>query len=151
MRRRNIPEREWSLIVDFSVQEIHDFTGHQRTIFIQCEMAGIEKVKFDTLQVIQIRVGASFRKDVIVLAPKDDRRGLMLAEERLPERILIHIGPIVIKQVQLDLFGTGAVQKVLVMVPAVPGYGFKVADAVGVLPFGGAHFQDRAQSVTIDG
>lgn len=55
-------------------------------VLFQREVAGVEQVQPGLGQVAQIGGGAFRRKDLVVLAPDDEHRRLVLAEIRLTRR-----------------------------------------------------------------
>ena len=50
----------------------------------QGEVPGVEQVEFQRLEVALVGLGSGGREDLIVLAPDDQDRGLVLAEVCLP-------------------------------------------------------------------
>ena len=77
------------------------------------------------------------RKDVVVLAPHHERRGLVRPEVGLPRGVEREIGPVVVEQSQLDLLVARAVQQELVRDPEAGADHLDVTNAMGVLPLGG--------------
>lgn len=61
-------------------------------------MARFEKVEFQVLQVTLVGERSRGRKDWVVLAPNDQRRRLVLAEEFLPLRIQRRVASIAVEQ-----------------------------------------------------
>src|SRR5580698_6318423 len=60
-----------------------------------------------------------WREEDVALTPKNDRLGLVIFEECLPLRIELHVGPIVVEEVELHLLCVGAFEKVVVHVPVI--------------------------------
>src|SRR5258708_916585 len=61
--------------------------GDLVAIRLQGEVAGVEQVVLQRLQVALVRLGPGGWKDLVVLSPGDQHRWLMLAEILLPLRI----------------------------------------------------------------
>ena len=96
-------------------------------------MAGIEEMQFGVRQVAQVGRRAVGGKDLVVLAPHDQRRRLPLAEERLKFRIERNVRSVVEEQVELDVLVARAVEQRLVVAPVVRIDPRDVGDAVRVL------------------
>src|ERR1700733_6570157 len=62
---------------------------------------------------------ASWREEDVALAPKDDRLRLVILEECLPLWVELHVGPIVVEEVELYLLCVRAFEKVVVHVPVI--------------------------------
>src|ERR1700733_2375773 len=62
---------------------------------------------------------ASWCEEDVALAPKDDCLGLAIFEECLPRRVELHVGPIVVEQIELYLLCIRAFEKVVVHVPVI--------------------------------
>src|SRR5262245_15501886 len=86
---------------DLTVKEIADEWHHFVGFVLERKMPRVDQVKLDLGQVALVRVSAVGREDLVVLAPDDERRRLMLAEICLHLRIKLHIGAIVVEQVHL--------------------------------------------------
>ena len=54
-------------------QEFQDFGGDELAVFLQGEMAGIQKVEFEVGEIGFVRVGAVGGEDVVVLTPDDTK------------------------------------------------------------------------------
>ena len=61
--------------------------GDLVTVFFQREVAGIEQVELNILQVPLVGMRSLGRENLVVLAPDDQRRWLMFAEVSLPRRV----------------------------------------------------------------
>lgn len=96
-------------------QEIPDEIGDDLAVFFQGKVPWIEQVQVDRLQVAFVRMRALRRRDRVVLSPDDQRWRLVLAKVGLPLRVKGRIGPVVIEQLQLDIFVAQPVQEVLVV------------------------------------
>src|SRR5262249_6287879 len=70
-------------------------------IRFQSEVASVEQVELQRLQVAFVRLCPLSRKDLVVPAPDDQHRGLVLAEIRLPLRIQRRIAAVTQEQVEL--------------------------------------------------
>src|SRR5262249_39627594 len=81
---------------------------------LECEMAGIEQVIFEYLHIALVGLGAGGRKDLVVLAPDDQHRWLILAEVGLPLWIERRVASIAEEEVELNLVIALAVEQVLV-------------------------------------
>jgi hypothetical protein len=103
-------------------------------IFLEGEVACVEEVELQGLQVPCVRVRPRGGEDLIVLPPHEQRRRLMLAEVGVPRRVERHVGPVVVEQGQLDVLVAGPVEARLVEGLGVRADGVHMADAVGVLP-----------------
>src|SRR5215470_15690455 len=70
---------------------------------IEREMPRVEDVDFGVRNVATI--GLRFRKVErrIVFSPDDEKPGLVLAHPRLPFRVVVHVGSIVVEQVSLNV------------------------------------------------
>src|ERR1700727_1527712 len=62
---------------------------------------------------------ASWSEEDVTLPPKDDRLGLAIPEERLPLRVELHVGPIVVEEVELHLLCIRAFEKMVVHVRVI--------------------------------
>nr|GEU28643.1 serine racemase [Tanacetum cinerariifolium] len=91
-------------------------------------------------QIAQVGVGAGRGKDLVVLAPGDQHRRLVLAEVGLPGRVARRIGAVAIKHFQLDGGVARTVQVSLVHGPRVRAHVLRIARALQVLPLGGGQF-----------
>ena len=88
------------------------------------------------LQVALVRLGPGGREDLIVLAPGDQHRRLVLAEILLPLRIQRRVAAVAEEQVELDLVVALAVKQELVVGRPVRADQFGILYAVRVLPLG---------------
>ena len=61
-------------------------------------MAGIEQMKLEVFQIPFVGIGAFCREDVVVLAPHDERRWLVLTEISLPFRITRGIAAVIVEK-----------------------------------------------------
>src|SRR5688500_1667062 len=86
---------------------------------LEGELAGVEEVELDVLEVPPIRVGALGGEDLVVLAPDDERRRLMAAEVGLPPWVERRVRTVAVEELQLDLLVAGPIQQVLVDEPVV--------------------------------
>ena len=78
-------------------QERADVVGDRPTILFQGKMPGIEQVELEVIQIPFVGICTFGRKDVVVLAPDDQGRWLILAELGLPRRIVRDIVLVVIE------------------------------------------------------
>jgi hypothetical protein len=93
--------------------------GDRFEVILDSEVTGLQPVHLRLRQVFEIGFTACRRKENITLAPKDNGLWLMPLQERLPLAVKFHIGPIIVKEVELDTLGIGTRQKVVVHVPVV--------------------------------
>src|SRR6516162_2490260 len=82
---------------DLTAKEIADERHHFVRFVLECKMPCVDQVKLDLGQVALVRVSAVGREDLVILAPDDERRRLMLAEICLQDRIKRQIGAIVVE------------------------------------------------------
>src|SRR6185312_13895540 len=68
-------------------QEFTHEAGDLVPVLLQGEVAGVEQVKFQVVEIPLVGMGPFGRENLVVLAPDDQRRRLVLAEIRLPLRI----------------------------------------------------------------
>jgi hypothetical protein len=64
-------------------------------------------------------LAAGWHKEYVLLALEDDRVWLVVLQERLTLRIELHLGVIVVKEVELHPLGVWQLEEVVVHVPAV--------------------------------
>src|SRR6202007_2925121 len=80
---------------------------HQRPnpihFFFQCEMARVEKMELCTGNISFKEFSTLHRKDSIVFAPSDERRGLMFTEVLLPIVENIQISLRLVEDCKLDI------------------------------------------------
>src|SRR5690242_7123575 len=67
------------------------------------EMTGVEAMELRPREIPQVRLASLPGEEEIVLIPEDDRFRLLLPEECLPLGIELHIGPVIVEEVELDL------------------------------------------------
>src|SRR5579883_31333 len=91
-------------------------------------------MEFNVLKVALIGIGPFSREDVVILAPHNQRRGLMLTEILLPLGIEWWIRAIAVQQCQLNLTIAGAIEEVLIHRPRVWANHVHIANAIGILP-----------------
>src|SRR5215472_16993381 len=82
---------------DLAGEEIADERHHFVGFVLERKMPCVDQVKLDLGQVALVRVSAGGREDLVVFAPDDERRRLMLAEICLHLRIKRQIGAIVVE------------------------------------------------------
>ena len=130
-------------------KEVSDQRGDHRSVFFQGEVARIEQMELQVLEVTLVGIRSRSREDRIVLAPDDQRGRLVLAEILLPLGIQRRIAAVAVEQGQLNLLIAGTVQERLHMTPSVRADRFDVANTVGVLPLGRIERQQRSQLVAL--
>jgi hypothetical protein len=99
---------------------------------LQRKVAGIDQVDIDVLKVPRIGQRARRREERVVPTPDHQRRGLVLAEIRPPERILCEVVAVVVEQVELDLRIARTVEEILVERPRVRTDQLRVAGAADI-------------------
>src|SRR5215831_6220444 len=82
---------------DLAVKEIADKRDHFVCFVFERKMPGVDQVKLDLGQVALVGVSAVGREDLVVLAPDDQRRRLVLPEIGLHLRIKRQIAAIVVE------------------------------------------------------
>src|SRR6516164_8980866 len=122
---------------DLTVEEIADERHHLIGLVLEREMTRVDQMKLEVAKITLVGVSAVGRKDLVVLAPNDKRRGLMLAEICLHLRIKRHIGSIVVEQVHLDIAIARAIEKHLIIDPIFGRDSSYVAHAIRVLEYRG--------------
>ena len=118
---------------NLSVEEVVDQRDHLIGLVLQREMAGVEEMKLQVGQIALVRMRAIGGENLVVLAPDDQRRRLMLAEISLDGGIERQVGPVVVEEVELDLVVARAIEQRLVVDPIVGRDAADVGDAVRVL------------------
>src|SRR5437763_16709349 len=103
--RRALSEAEWAhlLLRDMLAEEFPHQRGDLVAIRLQREVACVEQVKLEGLQVALVRFGSVGRKDLVILAPGDQHWRLVLAEVLLPLRIEWRVAAVAQEQVELNL------------------------------------------------
>ena len=96
-------------------------------------MARVEQMQLGLGQVAQIGARTVGGEDLVVLAPDDQRRRLLFAEELVEARIEVDVGSVVIEQIELNLHVAGSIQQRLIVQPRARIDARDVLDAVGVL------------------
>src|SRR5215471_458314 len=100
--------------LDLLIEKVLDVTGDRVAIFFQREVAGVEQVKLDVLQVAFVRLGSFSREDRIVLTPHDQCRRLVLTEVCLPLGVPGRVRTVAVEKLQLDLLVSGAIHPILI-------------------------------------
>ena len=104
-------------------------------VFFQGEVARIQKMEFQVLQIPFVWVGSFGGENVVVLSPNYQRGWLVVAEVLLPNRVVRHVGLVAVEQLELYRCVAFTGQVLEVDVPIVRTDGFWIAYAMGVLPF----------------
>jgi hypothetical protein len=115
-------------------QELPHEGGDPVNVFLQREVAGVERAELDGLQVLFVRLGPCRWEDGVVLTPGDEGRRLVFAEVVLPKGVLCWVAGVAVEQRQLDLLVAGPVEERLIDGPGVGADRLYVADPVRVLP-----------------
>src|SRR5258708_3777748 len=82
-------------LCDLAREEVTDQRHQFVNVVFEGERAGFDEMKFGMGKVALVGVCAAGGENEVVLAPDDQRRGLMLAEIGLHRRIKRKIGPVV--------------------------------------------------------
>jgi hypothetical protein len=106
-------------VAQLFAKEVANVLRDHITVFFQREVASVEQVKLEILQVTLVRMGSLSRKNVIVLAPNDQRRRLMLTQVGLPLWIEAWITAVVQEHRKLDRLIALAIKQRLDMSPCV--------------------------------
>ena len=81
--------------------------------------ASVEDMKLDILQITLVRVRTFLGEDVIPFTPNQQCWGLVDAKIFLPLWIKRWVGPIAVKQLELDFFVARTVKQKLVVKPVI--------------------------------
>lgn len=131
------------------VQEFEHQTADFVALVFEREMAGVEQVQFGIRQVPQVGTCAGGGKDFVVLAPYQQCRGLVLAEELVETRIEIDVGAVVVEKIELYFGISRTFQEQLV---EYPGSGIEVRgirDAMRILPTDAVGRDGRTQGIAM--
>jgi hypothetical protein len=93
-----------SLALGTSVHERDNALGDEVEMCLESEMASVEDVFFNCLEIAFLTMRAIDWKDVVVFAPNDQRRRLVLSKELLPFRILLDVAAVAEEHRELDVF-----------------------------------------------
>ena len=86
---------------------------------LQHEVPAIEEVQLRVRHVAQVGGGAGLGEEDVALAPDDQGRGAMVAQELLPGRVERHVLAVVIQQVEVGPVGAGPGQEEEIRIPGV--------------------------------
>src|SRR5690242_10028226 len=84
-------------------------------IRFQGEVPSIEQVELQCLQVSFVRFRTFTRKNLVIFAPNDQHRRLLLAEIFLPLRVQRWVTTVAQEQIELDFVVARSVEQKLVM------------------------------------
>jgi hypothetical protein len=107
------------LTFNLPVEEIADQRDHFIGLVLQGKMPGVEEMKLEIVQVALVRMRAVGGKDLVVLAPQDQRRRLVLAKICLYRRIKPEVGAAVVEEVELNVVIARPVEQRLVVDPVI--------------------------------
>src|SRR6202007_2649075 len=93
----------WAPRGDMPAKEVLDKPSDQIPVAFQREVAGVEQVELYRLEVSLVRLGPGRREDLVVPAPHNQHRRLVLPEVLLPLRVERRVTAVAQKQVELDL------------------------------------------------
>ena len=91
---------------------MHLYSDHV-AIFLKRKVACVQQVECDVVEIRLLRMGTVRREEVVIIAPENQRRGLMLSEQCLPLWILRYICAVVQNHIQLHFLVSRTVQRVL--------------------------------------
>src|SRR4029453_8919846 len=91
------------------------------------EVAAVEHVQLGVGQVAQVGAAPLGREEDVVLAPEDERLRLPPPEERLPLRIQVDVGAVIVEEVDLDLARIRALEEMQIHVPVVGADALRIA------------------------
>jgi hypothetical protein len=74
------------------------------------EMTRVQSVHLGFRQILEIGLAALARKENVLLTPENDRLGSLLAKERLPLRIKLDIGAVVVEKIELNTPRIGSIE-----------------------------------------
>ena len=100
-------------------------------------------------QIALVGMRAVGGKDLVVLAPDDQRRRLIFAEVCLHGRIERQVGPVVVEEIHLDLGVARPIEQRLVVHPVVGRDAADVRDAVGVLELRGLRRHQHMERLAV--
>ena len=130
-------------------EELPHQPGYGVPVGLQGEVPGVEQVVFKRLQVSLVWLGSGGGEDLVVLAPNDQQRRLVLAEILLPFRVQRRVTAVAEEQVELDFIVPLAVKQELVVGRAVWADEFWRLHAVRVLPFGRVLREQPAERIPL--
>src|SRR5262245_8434379 len=122
---------------DVPAEKVAHEPSNQVPLAFQREVPRVPQVILQRLEVSLVRLGPGRRKNLVVPAPHNQHRRLVLPEVLLPLRVQRRVTAVAQKQVELDHVVALAIQQILVRGPAVRRDELGMWDAVGVLPAGG--------------
>jgi hypothetical protein len=117
-----------------AAKEIADQRSHFGPVGLECEVAGVQQVQLNVLQITLVGRRTIGDEDLVILAPQYEHCRLVLAEVGLPLRIERHIGPVVVEEIELNLLVTGAIEEGLIVSPRVRADERQIRYAMCVLP-----------------
>src|SRR5678816_3973925 len=96
----------------------HPF-GNGLQVVLDGEVTRIQTMHLRLRQVLEVRLAAFGGEEDVFLTPEDERLRLLFAQKVLPLRIELHVGAIVVEEVQVYTRGVGTLELVQVHVPIV--------------------------------
>src|SRR5947207_3344664 len=101
--RTHLPLPDTSLLLGRVLnEELPHQPGDGVPVGLQGEVPGVEQVVFKRLHVSLVWLGSGGGEDLVVLAPNDQQRRLVLAEVLLPFRVQCRVAAVAEEQVELD-------------------------------------------------
>src|SRR5262249_33725801 len=119
---------------EVAIEEGVNHRRHHVHFLFQREVAGIEQVKLRLRKISEIGCRPRRREDWLFLPPEDKDGWLTRGEVLLPLRIERRIGPVVQKEIELDLVVARAVEQELILGRPVGAHELRVLCARLVLP-----------------
>lgn len=100
-------------------EEALDLARHLGSVFVQDEMPAVEPDKLCVGQVALERFSACRDEEGVLVAPDDQRLGMMLTESGVPAVVQRDIVAIIVQQIELISIRARPVEQRLVMRPVV--------------------------------
>ena len=125
--------------------------GDRRSLFFQGKMSCIKQMELQLVQIPFVGIRSGSRENLVVLAPDDQCRRLILSQILLPLGIERGIAAIAVKQCELDFLVAGSVEQGLYVPPCIRADRFDVAHTRCVLPFGCIECEQGTQLISLCG
>ena len=97
-------------------------------------------------EILEVEFAAIAREENVVVAPEYDRPGLLLAQERLPLRVEVHVGAIIVEKVELNRRRIWPIERVQIHVPVVRTDRLWLGMAVSVDKLDGVGLQEALRA-----
>jgi len=130
---------------DLALEPATNECDDEIAVLFEDEVPGVEQMKLCIREVIEVRERSGEWEDLVVTTPGDDRRGLILAEVRLPLRVQRKIAPVVVRELELHRDIARPIEQRLHNKPVVRADRIGDARAVCELPLGCFECQQAAE------